>query len=130
MSRRGTVDSAQVRSHRDLVVWQRSMHLVSSIYAQSAQFPKEERFGLTSQMRRAAISVPSNIAEGRARKGTAEYVRFLRIALGSIAELETQVDVAKNLNFLKEVAYNELMMLAKEVGSMLVATIRTLERKS
>lgn len=89
-----------LRGHRDLLVWQESMALVTLVYECTASFPKEEAFGLTSQMRRAAVSVPSNIAEGAARNGKREFIQFLSIARGSLSELETQVIISRDLGFL------------------------------
>jgi len=87
--------------HKDLLVWQRAMLLAESIYRITRSFPSEERFGLVSQMRRAAVSIPSNIAEGAARRTSAEYLSFLHIARGSLAELETQLTLSGRLNLLK-----------------------------
>ena len=87
--------------HKDLDVWKKGMDLVERIYAVSGTFPDVERFGLTSQIRRAAVSIPSNIAEGAARKSDKELIQFLSIASGSLAELETQYLIAKRLNFLE-----------------------------
>lgn len=89
-----------VQGHRDLLVWQESMALVKIIYQCTATFPKEEIFGLTSQMRRAAVSIPSNIAEGAARNGKREFIQFLGIARGSLSELETQILISRDLGFL------------------------------
>ncbi|HOB01745.1 MAG TPA: four helix bundle protein [Casimicrobium huifangae] len=86
------------RSHRDFPVWKAAMDLAESVYDLSAGFPADERFGLTSQIRRAAVSVPSNIAEGAGRSSTGELAHFLGIALGSLAELETQIDLSIRLN--------------------------------
>lgn len=91
-----------IRSHKDLKVWQESMDLVTEIYRISDCFPENEKFGLTSQIRRCAISIPSNIAEGCARKGNRELLQFLYVSLGSLAELETQYEIAQNLNYIKE----------------------------
>jgi four helix bundle protein len=88
-----------VKSHKDLTLWKESMNLVEDIYSISKNFPKEEMYGLTSQMRRCAVSVPSNIAEGAGRKGEKEFARFLYIALGSLSELETQFEISIRLNY-------------------------------
>ena len=92
----------KIRSHKDLQVWQEAMVLVTEIYRLSENFPESEKFGLTSQIRRSAISIPSNIAEGFARKGNKELIQFLYISIGSLSELETQYEIAKNLNYIKE----------------------------
>jgi four helix bundle protein len=88
------------RPHEQLDVWRDAMTLVETVYMLSSRFPDIERFGLTAQMRRAAISIPSNIAEGAARRSTAEYLRFLSIARGSLSELDTQIQIAGRLGFL------------------------------
>ena len=92
----------KIRSHKDLQVWQKAMVLVTEIYRLSENFPESEKFGLTSQIRRSAISIPSNIAEGFARKGNKELIQFLYISIGSLSELETQYEIAKNLNYIKQ----------------------------
>lgn len=92
----------KIRSHKDLQVWQEAMVLVTEIYRLSENFPESEKFGLTSQIRRSAISIPSNIAEGFARKGNKELIQFLYISIGSLSELETQYEIAKNLIYIKE----------------------------
>ena len=89
------------RNHRSLVAWQKAIELVERVYAETASFPKEELFGLTSQMRRAAVSVPANIAEGAARSGAKELVRFLAIATASLSELDTHMEIARRLGYLK-----------------------------
>lgn len=91
-----------IRSHKDLKVWQESMDLVTEIYRISDFFPENEKYGLISQIRRCAISIPSNIAEGCARKGNRELLQYLYISLGSLAELETQYEIAQNLNYINE----------------------------
>ncbi len=88
--------------HKDLEVWKKSMDLVETIYSISNLFPDSERFGLTSQIRRAAVLIPSNIAEGSARKGNKELIQFISIALGSLAEVETQYIIAVRLKYIKE----------------------------
>ncbi len=94
--------SDKINSHKDLKVYQEALLLVKDIYCITSNFPKEELYGLTSQMKRCVISIPSNIAEGSGRKGNAELIRFLYISLGSLSELETQLDISIMLNFTKE----------------------------
>ncbi len=90
------------RNHRSLKAWQKAIELVERVYAETREFPKDELFGLTSQMRRAAVSVPANIAEGAARPGTKELLRFLGIAAASLSELDTHVEIARRLGYLKD----------------------------
>ncbi|WP_136669335.1 four helix bundle protein [Flavobacterium sp. H122] len=102
--------------HKNLDVWKKSMDLVESIYKLTQTFPESEKFGLVSQMRRSAVSIPSNIAEGSARKGDKELIQFLYIALGSIAELETQYMIALRLNFVEhDMGIEELMLNVKKM---------------
>lgn len=112
-------------THKDLNVWKKSMNLVILTYRLTGQFPKEELFGLASQMRRAAVSIPSNIAEGHGRNSDKELIRFLFISLGSASELETQILLSNKLDFLKEDGFNQLNELNNEVIKMLVALIRS-----
>ena len=98
-----------VRTHRDLDVWKKSIDLVTLIYKYTAEYPKDEVYGLTSQIRRCAVSIPSNIAEGSARTTKKDFSYFLAIALGSVAELETQLIISRNLNFLSEAVLDELI---------------------
>ena len=91
-----------ILSYRDLDVWKNAMDLVENIYKITNSLPKEEVYGLTAQVRRSAVSIPSNIAEGFMRKNTREYIQFLYIALGSLGELDTQLEIAKRLNYLHE----------------------------
>lgn len=88
-----------MKTHKDLDVWKKSIVLVTSIYALTKAFPNDELFGLVNQMRRCAVSIPSNIAEGAGRDSSKEFARYLSISMGSIAELETQLIIAKNLNY-------------------------------
>ena len=92
--------SSTVRDFRDLVVWQKAIALVKSVYKATREFPEEEKFGLVSQIRRAAVSIPSNIAEGQQRNTTTEFRRHLSIALGSLAEVETQIIIAAEINYI------------------------------
>jgi four helix bundle protein len=93
--------------YRDLIVWQRAMQLVTEIYQTSKTWPREETYGLTSQIRRCAVSIPSNIAEGFARRSQGDYLRFLNIAMGSLFELQTQLEVAKNIGFIDALKFTE-----------------------
>ena len=110
-----------------MTVWQKSIRLVEEIYTLTSKFPNAEIYGLTSQMRRAAISVPSNIAEGQKRKDLPEYLHFLRIASGSAAELETQLIISKRLY--PSLNYSNSELLLEEVQKMLTVLIRTLRNK-
>lgn len=91
-----------IKTHKDLDVWNKAMELVERLYHITSTFPKEELFGLTSQIRRSAISIPCNIAEGAARRSKKEFINFLYVAMGSLAELETQLLLAKRLNFIND----------------------------
>jgi len=109
----------ETRAHKNLDVWKRSMGLAKLIYKVTSRFPSAEQFGLVSQMRRAVVSIPSNIAEGAARSGKREFLQFLNIAQGSVSELDTQVELAKELGFLDQQSYNdglnELKVISKEL---------------
>jgi four helix bundle protein len=115
-----------VRSFRDLIVWQKSMDLAVQVYGATAKFPREEVFGLTSQMRRAGVSTPSNIAEGQARNSTGEFKHFLGIALGSLAELDTQVELSMRLQFLSKPESEALTASCSEIGKMINGLQRSL----
>ena len=115
------------QSYKQLTVWQKSINLVEGIYTLTSEFPNAEIYGLTSQMRRAAISIPSNIAEGQKRKDLPEYLQFLRIANGSAAELETQLIISKRLY--PSLNYSNSELLLEEVQKMLTVLIRTLKSK-
>jgi len=115
--------NATARSFRDLVVWQRSIELAASIYRLTGIFAKEEMHGLTSQIRRSAVSVPSNIAEGQGRLSTVEFRQFLGIARGSNFELQTQLEIARTLNFGNSEQINEAEGLSHEVGKMIHAIL-------
>jgi four helix bundle protein len=116
-------------SHKDLILWQKSMLLAVEIYRLTATLPRHESFGLTSQLRRASISVPSNIAEGSARKSTKEFVHFLHIARGSIAELETQLMLVYRIGYTTEERLGELEQLIEEIGRILNSVISGLNRR-
>lgn len=113
----------------DLIVWRKGIDLVKNVYALTRQFPRDERFGLTSQMRRAAVSIPSNIAEGQARHTTKEYVLFVSNAEGSVAELQTQMQIAIELGYCTSEATNVVIGQAAEVRKMLNALRRELNAR-
>src|SRR6266404_1530372 len=113
-----------LKSYRDLVVWQKAMDVTVETYRFSNDFPKSELYGLTSQLRRAGVSVPSNVAEGYGRGSRKEYVQFLCISQGSLKELETQVIIAQRLNYGSKTAGDDLLESSEEVGRMLGALIR------
>lgn len=115
------------KTYRDLTVWQRAMDLVEAVYTFSGQFPEKEKFGLTSQLQRAAVSVPANIAEEYGRVHRGEYVHHLSIARGSLAELETHVAIAVRLGFAKCEDALRVWEIAQDVGKMLRAMIRTMQ---
>lgn len=112
-----------VKSHKDLIVWQKSMNLAHMIYALTKHFPKEEMYGLTSQMRRSAVSIPSNIAEGKQRSTRKDFVQFLRIAIGSAAELETQLLLSIDIYPSEKVQITEAISLVNEIQRMLGSII-------
>jgi four helix bundle protein len=116
-----------MKNFRSLQVWQKSHQLVLDVYAATRGFPKEELFGLTSQIRRAAASVPANIAEGCGREGDAELKRFINIAFGSASELEYHLILAHDLGYIDKEKYGALSLQTEEVKRMLAALIRTLK---
>ena len=105
-----------LRTHKDLTVWSRSIELVKKVYDETASFPKEESYGLTNQIRRCSVSIPSNIAEGAARQGKKEFIQFLYVSLGSLGELETQLIIAQKLGYLN--------------GKMLLGLIKHLKERA
>jgi four helix bundle protein len=116
-----------ISSHKDLIVWQKSISLASKVYSATNSLPDHERYGLSSQMRRSALSIASNIAEGAGRAGRGEYIQFLSIARGSLAELETQICISGNLRLIDEKL--RLEEEAAEVGRLLTALIRKLRER-
>jgi four helix bundle protein len=109
----------KVKNYQELIVWQKAMDLVVEVYTISKAFPREEVYGLTSQLRRAAVSVPSNIAEGQGRRTTADFLHYLSISYGSLREVETQTLIAKRLGYLNDRRCQEVLNLAAEVGRLL-----------
>lgn len=119
----------RITSYRDLDVWQKAIKWVEKIYRDSAKFPPDERYGLTSQLRRAAVSVPANIAEGSARSGTKDLLRFIGIAQGSLAESETLLTLAHNLGILPSEQTKLLLADAKDISRMLAGLKKSLSSK-
>ncbi len=117
----------KIESFRDLEIWQRSIRLVKRIYTVTKGFPRDERYGLISQMRRSAVSVPSNMAEGFARRHDREYRQFLFVALGSFAELPTQVMISRMLDYLDESATNEIQDEIEQLSKMTRSLISKLK---
>jgi len=109
----------QVQSYRDLIVWQKSIELVKMVYELIRKFPKYETYGLADQLRRSSVSVPSNIAEGQARQHTREFKQFLYISLGSISEVDTQIIIAEQLDYISAQDAKELQQLIVEIQKML-----------
>jgi four helix bundle protein len=116
-----------ISSYRDLIAWQKAMDLVVTVYQATEPYPNREMFGLTNQSRRAAVSVPSNIAEGQGRGSTKDYVHFLRIARGSLQELETQLILAQRLGFLPDSHLESLLAQSDEVSRIISGLIRSLD---
>jgi four helix bundle protein len=121
--------SSPVNSFQDLIVWQKAMALATDIYRVTRLLPKEELFGLTSQLRRAAVSIPSNIAEGQARNSPKEFLNFISIAKGSAAELTTQLDLCTRLGYLADAQHAPVATLAAEVARMLNALSAKIKAK-
>lgn len=118
-----------IRTYRDLVVWQKAMGMVTQVYLASQGFPPEEIYGLTAQLRRSAVSIPSNIADGYGRNATADYVRFLHIATGSLYEMQTQAEIALNLGYLGTEKSESLYETSREVERMLSSLVRRLDAR-
>lgn len=120
----------KVKTYKDLIVWNKSIELVRLLYEITKAFPKEELYGLTSQMRRSAVSIPSNIAEGAGRSTRKDYGQFLYIAYGSAFELETQLIIAKELGYLGAAEFEELSTLLCEISKMLRSLIQKLKPRN
>ena len=116
-----------MKTFRDLLVWQKSMNFVTVVYQISRTFPNEELFGLTSQIRRCSISIPSNISEGFGRDSVKDYLRFLNIAISSLFELQTQLEIAFNLQYILKEKFDELYELSREIERMLSSFIRSIK---
>lgn len=118
-----------MKTFKELLVWQKSMLLVTEIYKVSKDYPKEELFGLSSQIRRSAISIPSNIAEGFGRDGLNDFIRFLNISMSSLFELQTQIEISYNLNFIEKIVFDDLYNSTREIERMLSSLIKRLKTK-
>lgn len=125
-----TASPENIRTYRDLVAWQLGMDLVQTVYGLTNSFPKVEQFGLTSQMRRAAVSIPANIAEGFGRGRKAEFRRFLEIARGSLFELQTHAELARRLGWIKGRALKETRDLAQRLDAVLAGLLASVKRRS
>jgi len=123
------VEHKQVSGYRDLKVWHLGMEIAERVYQLTKHFPKEEQYGLTSQLRRAAVSVPANIAEGHARAFTKDYIRFLAVSVGSLAEVETFLELSVRLEFSKPESIHELNEMIGEERRMLRGLQRSLRAK-
>jgi len=124
------VSSGISSSHRDSVAWQKGMLLAQMVYRATESFPSNERFGLTNQLRRAAVSIPSNIAEGKGRLNSGELIQFLGIARGSVLELQTQLELAVLLGFGNRIELESAQQVAGEVSKILTASLITLRAKA
>ena len=121
------MDGSRVQPFRDLLVWQKSMELTVAVYRITQSFPREEAFGLTSQLRRSSISIPSNIAEGQGRLNTREFRQFLGVARGSTCELQTQLEIARRLGLGDSQLLNDAEGLSHEIGKMIFTILGKLK---
>ncbi|MES2836220.1 MAG: four helix bundle protein [Bacteroidota bacterium] len=119
----------KIKTYRDLIVWQKSVAFVTSVYTTTKLFPQEEKFGIVSQLNRASVSIPSNIAEGYGRESSKNYLQFLKIARGSLMETETLIEISKNLNFINELTYNSMTNDLNEISKILQGLIKSVQQK-
>lgn len=119
----------EYKTHKDLDVWKNSINFVTEIYKLTGNFPKEEIYCISNQMRRAAVSIPSNIAEGAGRKHNKEFIQFLHIAMGSSSELETQIFISKNLNYISEEQMNTILEKLYDIRKMLTGLLKAVISK-
>ena len=117
-----------LKTYRDLLVWQKSMRMVTEVYTMTRKLPVEELYGLTSQIRRSAISIPSNIAEGYGRRSTQDYIRFLRMANGSLFEMQTQIEISLNLQYINQKTFEDVYDSSREIERMLSSLISKVEK--
>ena len=118
-----------VKSYKDLEVWQKAMDMVTMCYQTTKDFPKNEVYGLSSQLQRAAVSIPANIAEGRERKYSKEFVQHLSIAYSSLAELETHIQIAQRLNYINSTKTKNLLEKTSEIGRMINGLRKSIEKR-
>lgn len=121
--------SERIKSYQDLIVWQKAVTLVTEIYSATKKFPDDERFGLIAQLNRASVSIPSNIAEGWGRESSKNYLQFLRVARGSIMELQTLLIISKNLQFILDTDFQKCWAHTEEVGKILQGLITSINNK-
>jgi four helix bundle protein len=119
-----------METHKNLLVWQKSMAFVTELYKLTRKYPKDEQYGLINQLRRAAVSIPSNIAEGCARRNTKQYIQFLYVSLGSASEIETQVIISYNLEYVSNNEEQNMLEMLEEIIRMLVGLIKSLSNRS
>ena len=119
-----------MRTHKDLDIWKLGIELVEDIYKLCKIYPNEEKFGIVSQIKRASVSIPSNIAEGSARNSQKEFIQFCYIALGSLSEIETQLIISKKLNFISDNTLNEILIKVEVLRKKLLNFIKYLKRKT
>ena len=119
-----------MKTHKDLEVWKKSMDFVTLIYDITSSFPESEKFGLANQIRRASVSIPSNIAEGASRQHNKEFIQFLYVAFGSLNEVETQYTIALNLGFIDKEVYSKLEESKNDIGKMLSGLIKYQKTKT
>ena len=116
-------------THKDLNVWRKAIEFVTTIYSSTSSFPQSEKFGLTNQIRRASVSIPSNIAEGSARNHSKEFIQFLYIALSSASEVDTQIRISENLSFIEKEKADGLLLELESISKMIQGLIRSIKNK-
>ncbi len=119
----------KIKSYKDLIVWQKAITLVTHIYALTKKFPADERFGVVSQLNRAAVSIPANIAEGWGRESSKNFLQFLRTARGSVMEVQTFLIISKNLTYITEHEFESHNLKIEEVGKILQGLIKSVNEK-
>lgn len=119
----------KINTYKDLIVWQKAVALVTSVYALTKSFPQEEKFGIVNQLNRAAVSIPSNVAEGWGRESSKNYLQFLKIARGSVMETETLLVISKNLNFISDSQFLSITQEIEEVSKILQGLINSIQQK-